>query len=116
MYNDLVLYNAPWIKGLEPSLLEPKDSCQRKTIHRHAQTNDNKQLLNFTGEGGKEGRKDGRTDGGKERRREGAQEGRSEGGKERRSEGGKEGGRCQDTTFCTIVCLLHLGSKALGLA
>ena len=30
MYNDLVLYNAPWIKGLEPSLVEPKDSCQEE--------------------------------------------------------------------------------------
>ena len=30
MYNCMVLYNAPWIKGLEPSLVEPKDSCQEE--------------------------------------------------------------------------------------
>ena len=47
MYSCLVLYNAPWIKGLEPSLVEPKDSCQRKTIQRRAQTNDKQTAAEF---------------------------------------------------------------------
>ena len=47
MYNCMVLYNAPWIKGLEPSLVEPKDSCQRKTIQRRAQTNDKQTAAEF---------------------------------------------------------------------
>ena len=83
MYNDLVLYDAPWIKGLEPSLAQPKDSCQRKTIQRRAQTHDNKQLLNFTRE--------------RERERE-----REEGGREREGERQRKKQRSPPYTWCSV--------------
>ena len=47
MYNCPVLYNAPWIKGLEPSLAQPSDNCQEKTIQRRGQTNDSQTAAEF---------------------------------------------------------------------
>ena len=45
-----LLQDAPWIKGLELSLAQPKDSCQEENnADVHKQTT-NKQLLNFTRE------------------------------------------------------------------